>query len=83
MRETDVPETEGVLFLFLCYCVISFEWCVGVQPCSSLFDDSSGVCVWVGGWVDVYGYVWRRAWQKGHVFSWDIVLIIELCTVCV
>ena len=67
--KTDVPETDGVL-LFLkivesfsgCYCPIIFEWSVWVQRCVSLVDDSSGVCVWVGGCV--YGYVWRRGWQK-------------------
>ena len=33
-----------------CYCLISFEWCVSVQRCMSLVDDSTGVCVWAGGW---------------------------------
>ena len=52
-EETDVPETEGVLLLFFCnivenlsgsYCLIMFEWCVWVQRCLCLVDDSSGVC---------------------------------------
>ena len=55
-EETDVPETEGVLLLFFCniveslsgsYCLIMFEWCVSVQRCVCLVDDSSGVCGWV------------------------------------
>ena len=36
-----------------CYCLISFEWCVWVQQCLSLVDDSGGVfgCGWVVVWV--------------------------------
>ena len=59
--EADGPETEGVLLLPLflniveglsgCYCLIMFEWCVWVQQCLSVVDDSSGVGEWVVGWV--------------------------------
>ena len=35
-----------------CYCPIIFEWCVWVQRCVSLVDDSSGMCVC--GWVGVF-----------------------------
>ena len=35
-----------------------------------------------GGRVVVYWCVWRSAWQKEHVLSWDIVLIIDLYEVC-
>ena len=85
--EADVPETDGVLLLWKlglsgCYSLISFEWCVSVQRCMSLVDDSTGVC---GGGVGarvvgggVYGCVWRRGWQKEDVFSWDRVFMIEL-----
>ena len=61
--ETDVPETEEdrdgcprdgrFVGLYImeglsgCYCLISFEWCVRVQRCVSLVDDSSGVCACV------------------------------------
>ena len=63
--ETDVPETEEdrdgcprdgrCVFLNIvkgltgCYYPIRFEWCVWVQQCGSLVDDSSVVCVGVGG----------------------------------
>ena len=56
---------------------ISFEWCVGVQRCVSLFDASSGVGGWVGGWLGVYQCVYWSWWLKEHVFLWDILWIIE------
>ena len=28
-----------------CYCLIRSEWCVWIQQCVSLLDDSSGVCL--------------------------------------
>ena len=53
---------------------ISFEWCVGVQRCVSLFDASSGV--WVGGWlagcvsVRVQGLVAERARVVGYTLDY-------------
>ena len=47
-----------------CYCLISFEWCVSVQRCMSLVDDSTGVC---GGGVGarvVGGGVWVRVEER-------------------
>ena len=57
-----------------CHCLISFEWCVWVQRCMILIDDSGSVCGcgWVGGCVGVHGCVWwRRGWQKEHVLLPD------------
>ena len=50
-------KTDGPSF-FMSFHIrdISFEWCVGVQRCVSLFDASSGVCVgglWLAGCVSV------------------------------
>ena len=43
----DVPDAEGVFFKHFgrISWLIRSEWCVWVQRCVSLLDDSSGVCL--------------------------------------
>ena len=79
----------------VCCCSFSTLWKVLVDLTVRLSFSgvygSSDVWVWlmltvvcVGAWLGrcVYECVWRSAWQKEHVLSWDIVLIIQLYEVC-
>ena len=56
-RPTGMSPTLKVCFSNIlegfrgCYCLIKFEWCVCLQRCVSLVDDSSGVCVGVWEWL--------------------------------
>ena len=48
-----------------------FEWCVSVQRCVSLVDDSSGVCGWVGGWICIgacVGAGGRKSMSSGGIY---------------